>query len=97
MSCGIRDDEDEVGVTSATDLPRKGPRRCRCAMGTFAQAMLDAFIILLNVAAFLGYGTIPLDVFLPQRSILVDVLPPGKIPRRAAMDITAAMPDGLGV
>eukprot|EP00752_Nemacystus_decipiens_P016327 g14602.t1 len=41
------------------------------------QAMLDAFLILLNVAAFVGYGTIPLDVFFPQRSLLTDWLPPG--------------------
>lgn len=42
------------------------------------QAMLDAFLILLNVAAFVGYGTIPLDVFFPQRSLLTDWLPPGE-------------------
>lgn len=40
--------------------------------------MLDAFLILLNVAAFVGYGTIPLDVFFPQRTLLTDWLPPGE-------------------
>lgn len=40
--------------------------------------MLDAFLILLNVAAFVGYGTIPLDVFFPHRSLLTDWLPPGE-------------------
>ena len=44
----------------------------------YVQAMLDAFLILLNVAAFVGYGTIPLDVFFPQRSLLTDWLPPGE-------------------
>lgn len=39
--------------------------------------MLDAFLIALNVAAFLGYGAIPLDVFFPEREILVGLLPPG--------------------
>ena len=41
--------------------------------------MLDAFLIALNVAAFLGYGAIPLDVFFPDRSVLIDWLPPGKL------------------
>ncbi|CAN0512757.1 unnamed protein product, partial [Laminaria digitata] len=41
------------------------------------QALLDAFLISLNVAAFVGYGTIPLDVFFPDRLVLIDWLPPG--------------------
>lgn len=40
--------------------------------------MFDAFLIALNVAAFVGYGTIPLDVFFPQRSLLASWLPPGE-------------------
>lgn len=42
------------------------------------QAMLDAFLIFLNFAAFFGYGTIPLDVFFPERVFLVSLLPPGE-------------------
>ncbi|CAM9902540.1 unnamed protein product [Ascophyllum nodosum] len=41
------------------------------------QAALDAFLVALNVAAFFGYGTIPLDVFFPDRSLLTLWLPPG--------------------
>lgn len=47
------------------------------------QAMLDAFLLLLNVAALVGYGAIPLDVFFPQRSLLTDWLPPGESLRPA--------------
>lgn len=39
--------------------------------------MLDAFLVSLNVVAVLGYGTIPLDVFFPERAILASLLPPG--------------------
>lgn len=40
--------------------------------------MLDAFLVALNVAAFFGYSTIPLDVFFPERVLLTSWLPPGK-------------------
>lgn len=42
------------------------------------QAMLDAFLVVLNMAAFIGYGTIPLDVFFPDRVVLATYLPPGR-------------------
>lgn len=43
------------------------------------QAALDAFVIALNVAAFWGYGTIPLDVFYPNRTLFTLWFPPGKL------------------
>ncbi|CAM9108414.1 unnamed protein product [Sphacelaria rigidula] len=49
----------------------------RLAQVAKKQAMLDAFLIFLNVAAFFGYGTIPLDVFFPERVFLISLLPPG--------------------
>lgn len=54
--------------------------------------MLDAFIILLNVAAFLGYGAIPLDVFFPKRSMFTTLLPPGESPKTPDVPID---PEGM--
>eukprot|EP00904_Undaria_pinnatifida_P001258 jgi/Undpi1/11132/HiC_scaffold_30.g13430.m1 len=57
---------------------RASKRWCRRAGKRITRAVLDAFLIALNVAAFLGYGAIPLDVFFPDRSVLIDWLPPGE-------------------
>ncbi|CAM9850367.1 unnamed protein product, partial [Ectocarpus sp. 8 AP-2014] len=67
------------GMSSIEKAVSSSPLEDYQAIGQAAkkQAVLDAFLISLNVAAFVGYGTIPLDVFFPQRSLLTTWLPPG--------------------
>ncbi|CAN0451173.1 unnamed protein product [Ectocarpus sp. 12 AP-2014] len=71
--------EHMEGMSSIEKAVSSSPLEDYQAIGQAAkkQAVLDAFLISLNVAAFVGYGAIPLDVFFPQRSLLTTWLPPG--------------------